>query len=189
MDERWKQVRGHEGMYEVSNLGRVRSLDRTIISKNGRSRRFSGKILSPVLDGSGRLRCRLSGGEFRRVHVMVAEAFIGERPSGMLVCHNDGDPFNNNVTNLRYGTPSANNLDKVKHGTCHETNKTHCPRGHSLTGENLSPSHSAKGTRTCLACDRARAYCRKYGMMDRFKEVADDRYLAILELSTMADAA
>ena len=47
----------------------------------------------------------------------MAEAFIGPRPEGLYVLHGDGDPLNNYVGNLRYGTPSENNLDAIGHGT------------------------------------------------------------------------
>lgn len=53
----------------------------------------------------------------RRVHKLVALAFLGERPDGMVVCHNDGDRKNNAVSNLRYDTPSANTRDSMRHGT------------------------------------------------------------------------
>lgn len=52
---------------------------------------------------------------FRRVHVLVAEAFISVRPQGMLVCHNDGNPLNNNFRNLRYDTAKGNIADREKH--------------------------------------------------------------------------
>lgn len=51
------------------------------------------------------------------VHVLVLKNFIGPRPRGMLACHNDGNPANNNLTNLRWDTPSGNCADKRKHGT------------------------------------------------------------------------
>lgn len=190
MIEKWRPVKGHEGAYEVSSYGRVRSLDRIVETKNGHRRHYKGMILSPSPNTQGRLRCRLGKGEFGMVHAIVAEAFHGPRPDGMYVCHNDGNHLNNRASNLRYDTPSANCMDAYRHGRINpESLKTHCPRGHELLAENLSPSHLSKGTRTCLACSRAGAYCRKYKMMDRFKEVADDRYLAILELSKMPDVA
>ena len=51
------------------------------------------------------------------VHVLVAAAFIGERPQGMHVCHNNGDRLDNRSSNLRYGTPKSNYDDSVQHGT------------------------------------------------------------------------
>lgn len=53
----------------------------------------------------------------RTIHQLVAEAFIGPRPEGLETCHNDGDPTNNHVGNLRYATHAENAADMVKHGT------------------------------------------------------------------------
>lgn len=50
------------------------------------------------------------------VHVLVLEAFVGPRPDGMEGCHNDGDPSNNRLSNLRWDTPLANWSDRRKHG-------------------------------------------------------------------------
>lgn len=52
-----------------------------------------------------------------RVHSLVAEAFIGPRPPGLIVCHKDGNPKNNNVDNLYYGTTKQNSADSIRHGT------------------------------------------------------------------------
>jgi hypothetical protein len=51
------------------------------------------------------------------VHLLVLETFAGRRPLGMQACHNDGNSHNNALQNLRWDTPSANHLDKIRHGT------------------------------------------------------------------------
>lgn len=53
----------------------------------------------------------------RLVHRLVLEAFVGPCPDGMEACHGDGDPDNNRLTNLRWDTRSANQMDSVRHGT------------------------------------------------------------------------
>lgn len=53
----------------------------------------------------------------RLVHRLVMEAFVGPRPPGLVCCHNDGNPANNHLSNLRYDTPSANQRDRALHGT------------------------------------------------------------------------
>ncbi len=53
----------------------------------------------------------------RFVHRLVLEAFVGPCPKGMECCHNDGDPTNNNLSNLRWDTRKANSADRKKHGT------------------------------------------------------------------------
>ena len=183
--ERWKPVNGYEGIYEVSSHGRVRSVDRTVTRSDGQVRRFKGKVLSVCLDKYGYQivgLCNQGKCQTRTVHSLVAEAFIGTRPEGTEVCHNDGRKTNNHVDNLRYGTRSDNALDKVRHGTHHEAVKTHCPRGHELFAENIPPSSAKRGYRNCLACDRASSRVYDHPeLKPQFKAVADSYYQAILE--------
>ena len=146
--EQWKPVHGYEEIYEVSSHGRVRSVDRTVTCSDGKVHRYKGKVLSACLSKRGGyplVNLRDQGkGQTRYVHSLVAEAFIGSRPEGMEVCHNDGDSTNNHLDNLRYDTSSDNELDKVRHGTHHEAVKTHCPRGHELFAENLKDRKSTR---------------------------------------------
>ena len=184
--ERWKPITGYEGIYEVSDHGRVRSLDRTITRSDGQVRRLKGKVLSaPPKQRGGYPRVCLSAhgkDKVRYVHSLVAETFIGTRPDGMEVCHNDGDPTNNHVDNLRYGTPSENELDKVRHGTHYNAVKTHCPRGHELFVENIRPSSAKRGKRQCLACARARTRVHHHPeLKPQLKAIADSYYQTILE--------
>ena len=182
--ERWKPVNGYVGIYEVSSHGRVRSLDRVVTYSDGRVRRHKGKILSTPLsrDGYPAVNLHAQGRLKKRyVHSLIAETFIGPRPEGTEVCHNDGNPTNNHVDNLRYGTRSENMLDRVRHGTNPSTAKTHCPRGHELSAENNPPSSAKLGERTCLACARTRGYVRYHPeLKPQFKAVADSYYQAIL---------
>ena len=133
-DERWKPITGYEGIYEASSHGRIRSVDRTINYSNGQVHRYKGKILStPLLQQTGYPFVKLSNhgkNQVRTVHSLVAETFLGPRPEGTEVCHNDGDRTNSHLDNLRYGTPSENELDKLRHGTHINAAKTHCPLGH-----------------------------------------------------------
>lgn len=122
----WRPVVGWEGLYEVSAQGEVRSLSRVVHAKNfkGRvlARRFTGKPLCAFVTGKGYPAVKLSrqGGTptTQYVHVLVTAAFIGPRPQGLETCHNNGDPTDNAVENLRYDTRAANARDSVRHGTC-----------------------------------------------------------------------
>lgn len=60
---------------------------------------------------------RSKGGKTLWVHRVVLGAFAGPCPDGMQGCHNDGDRQNNRLSNLRYGTPTENQGDRVEHGT------------------------------------------------------------------------
>lgn len=121
-DERWRPVVGYEGLYEVSNQGRVKSLSRW---RKGGSRNptcaVRERILSPSpVNRYGHLAVGLSRDGVltkRTVHSLVAEAFLGPRPDGMEVAHNDGDCAHNSADNLRYATRLSNMQDRVRHGT------------------------------------------------------------------------
>lgn len=143
-DETWKPVVGWEGFYEVSSHGRVWSC---------RTRRFLKFDHSQM--GHCRVTFSYKGKHDRRlVHRIVVEAFAGEIPDGMMVCHNDGDPTNNHVENLRIDTQSSNILDTLKHGTNPNSNKTRCPKGHPYSSENLVISRGGRG-RECRKCRNA----------------------------------
>ena len=182
--ERWKPVNGHEGIYEVSSHGRVRSVDRTVTHSDGHVRRYKGKVLSAPLNPDGHPVVCLyiqRKSKVHTVHSLVAETFIGTRPEGMEVCHGDGNHTNNHVGNLRYGTRSENMLDRVRHGTHTNAAKTHCPLGHELFAENIPPSIAKLGRRQCLACVRSRAYVHYHShLRDEFKAIADSYFNAIL---------
>lgn len=111
--EVWKAVVGYEGFYEVSNMGRVRSLDH--ITSN---RLFKGKIMtqSNKLEQNNRhsfpyksVKLTKNGkGKMRLVHRLVAEAFIPNRDNLPFINHKDENPSNNNVDNLEWCTPKYN---------------------------------------------------------------------------------
>lgn len=165
--ERWRPVVGFEGSYEVSDHGNVRSVTRRILVR-GRPgvpdyhRLQSGKVLKPLLTNGTHLHVHLGTGRrgqqrIRPVAVLVLEAFVGPRPHpDWHGCHNDGDPYNNRLSNLRWDTAAANAQDKIRHGRNHELNKTHCPQRHAYTLEN---TYYRPGTnkRVCRTCNRDRA--------------------------------
>ena len=111
--EVWKDIEGYEGKYQVSNLGRVRSLDRYPLFKDGRKRLLKGQVLKPVKDHNGRLYVKLSNNENVRrnksISRMVATAFLGSPEGALLeVNHIDGNPLNNHIKNLEWTTRQEN---------------------------------------------------------------------------------
>lgn len=173
--ERWMPVVGFEGLYEVSDCGNVRSLDRL----DRRSRRVNGVSMTPGDKGkTEHLKVDLRSFGRRRsilVHRLVLEAFDGPCPEGMECRHLDGDPTNNRLANLRWGTRSENNLDRVAHGTHHQARKTHCPMGHRLAEPNIVPAEARRGGRACLACNRAQSWAKHYNLPVT-QELADSYY-------------
>ena len=159
--EQWRPVVGYEGLYEVSDHGRVRSLDRDIEDSRGATRRIRGRMMTPTppTPPDNYLSVMFSrGGKQKRVrvHVVVLEAFVGPRPVGMEGCHNNGDAFNNHVENLRWDTKVANAQDSLAAGTNRNASKTHCKRGHEFTPRNtyIIPSSSGRVCRTCVRNSR-----------------------------------
>lgn len=162
--ERWLPVPGYEGFYEVSNLGKVRSLPRVIEKSNGARMTLRGQMLKPYDSGDGHVRVRLQKvGHIvdRYVHQLVLETFVGPPPPDTEGCHWDGNPQNNRVDNLRWDTRSENIRDNVRLGRHGMSSRTHCPRGHELTAPNLVPSDVLLGRRACLACARANSNKRR----------------------------
>ena len=120
MTEVWKDIPGFEGQYQASSFGRIRSVDHPVrVVSHGveATRVIKGRILRPAKQDTGHLTVVLgrANGSIQ-VHAAVALAFIGPRPAGMDVCHNDGDPTNNRLDNLRYDTRTDNILDVYRAG-------------------------------------------------------------------------
>lgn len=167
--ESWRPVPGWEGLYEVSDQGRVYS---------HRSR----KVLRTLRETSGHLRLDLCRDYVRRpvrVHVLVLEAFAGPRPDGFEACHRNNDPADNRLENLRWDSKSRNTIDRVLAGDHPQTRKTHCPRGHRLADPNLDAFTARQGRRRCRACAMEQAAARYRGEEPDYAK-ADFRYRLIM---------
>jgi hypothetical protein len=109
MQEIWHSIAGFPD-YEVSDLGRVRS-----VKKNR-----NALVLKPQKHTGGyRIVTFWSNGTptIHFVHKLVLAAFIGPRPEGMQACHGNGVEADNRLVNLRWDTPKANQADRAAHGT------------------------------------------------------------------------
>lgn len=156
--EKWRPIPGHEG-YEASSLGRIRGVDRVLVSKNGVKRNWAGRIRKLSLDTSGYSVVWIQGRVWR-VYLLVAKTFHGPRPPGLVVRHLNGNSLDDRPENLAYGTVSENVLDEVSHGTHPKARKTACPQGHPYVAGSYRIDN---GGRRCLICkserERKRQQC------------------------------
>ena len=164
--ENWLPVTGYEGLYAVSDMGRVRSEGRHVPR-----RAISGSVyaVSDTLYINERIikqqinlegyytvcLCRNGGHTKYTVHTIVLKAFRSLPAEGEVTRHLDSNKLNNNLSNLKWGTQSENIHDQVDAGTHRNASKTHCKRGHEFTQEN---TRNITGTthRRCRECDRVR---------------------------------
>ena len=119
--EIWLPVVGYEGVYEVSNLGRVRGVPRILTNCQGVTRKWPEYILKPQPDSHGYTQVTLYRPEKKtkcfKIYRLVAEAFLAEDQSeGLEVNHIDGDKSNNTVANLEWVTRLENSQHAWRKG-------------------------------------------------------------------------
>ena len=112
MTEIWRDIKGYEGLYQVSNLGNVKSLPRLLIYSDGQKHYYKEKILKPTNHSRGYLKVILCDNGIHKqfyVHRLVAEAFIPNPFNLPQVNHIDEDKTNNRVSNLEWCDSQYNN--------------------------------------------------------------------------------
>ncbi|EVY78360.1 hypothetical protein V835_01548 [Staphylococcus aureus W19276] len=120
--EDWKDIKGYEGKYLISSLGRVYILERKIEDSKGRIRSLKGKIAKQSTSLNGYKFVGLTSNNTRKIHYihrLVSEHFIEKEKNKEWVNHIDGDKTNNTIDNLEWCTPSEN----IKHAFDNRLNK------------------------------------------------------------------
>ena len=196
--ERWLPVAGYEGLYEVSDQGRVWSVPR----RDSMGRPQGGRYLSPKSTGStGYLKVTLMRdgvSDQRLVHRLVLEAFVGRCPDDSETRHLNATRTDNRLANLAWGTSSENNYDIVALGHHHNASRDTCKRGHLLEGDNLRVEYKPDGTikkRVCRECVRAyklewaarKAPCSICGEPQMAKGLCNRHYLQQWAVAKKAD--
>ena len=117
--ETWKDIPSYEGLYQVSNLGRVKGLDRVVKTKNGRTQYKKGTVLKNKMGTNGyHYVCLYKNNKQKTfmIHSLVALNFIGDRPNKNDICHINGNRLDNRVSNLKYDTRAENFNDMYRQG-------------------------------------------------------------------------
>lgn len=126
MEEIWKPVRGYEGLYEVSNLGRVKALERLVLNNGGLQRKHE-KILKASTTKMHLSVALCKDGKVKRcsVHRLVAIAFLENPNNKPCVDHIDTNPLNNRADNLRWVTTQENCMNPLT-----RINNSNSKKGH-----------------------------------------------------------
>jgi hypothetical protein len=129
--EIWKDVKNYEGIYQVSNFGRVKGLKRIVKHNWGGNKVLKEKILKSSLDGWGYLfvnLCKENKKLNKKIHIMVCESFLNHKTCGfkMVIDHIDSNKQNNNLNNLQIVTQRENTSKErtIKSGTPAGVNKS-----------------------------------------------------------------
>lgn len=127
MIENWKDIKGFEGTYQVSDQGNVRSLDRKMIYSNGKTHFYKGKMLKSYTEKSGYVGIKLFNHCSRkttRIHRLVMETFVPvDDPTSLEVNHIDFNRANNTLSNLEWVTHAKNIQHSVLGGRFDEKHK------------------------------------------------------------------
>ena len=121
MEEIWKDIKGYEGVYKISNTGKVLRLESKIIApymKDSGYRTIPSKLLKPQMRKQYQkiTLCKDSKVKAYSLHRLIAEAFIPNPNEYPFVLHKDDDPLNNSIDNLMWGTESMNTIQAYQNG-------------------------------------------------------------------------
>lgn len=145
-DEQWQPIPDWEDRYEISDQGRVRSVRGRVVHQGTNSGGYRQVFLWRDYKRTA-----------YRVHNLVLRTFRGDRETDQVGRHLNGVKTDNRLANLAWGSASENSRDAVRHGQHPQARKTHCQKGHPLSGDNVRLLPQSRGTgyyRRCRQCER-----------------------------------
>jgi hypothetical protein len=161
--EIWKDIVGYENIYQCSSFGNIKSICRVTIDKNGFEKKIKNRILKPLSQKSGHLHVALcKNGKVKTclIHRIIGSSFLEKNNEDeSQIRHLDGNPKNNNVKNLKWGTRSDNSCDMY-----HVHGKRIGVKSHfsKYTAEEIAKACKLKGT-----CSSNEAF-KKTGISPRY---------------------
>ena len=106
--ENWKDIKGYEGLYQISDKGVVKGVDRVLAYNAQKTKQWKGKVIKTIVDYLGYCRvslCKDGKVKCHKIHRLVAEAFLNGEGQ---INHKDGNKLNNNLNNLEFCTVKEN---------------------------------------------------------------------------------
>lgn len=149
-NEVWKDIPGYEGKYQVSTLGRIRTVEHQYKQSRG-IRTVKEKLLKPSLANNGYYRVNLGHGKTELIHRLVANTFIPNPENKRTVNHIDGNKLNNNVDNLEWNTHRENNIHAFKNNLIKTTKKVICLETKTIYNSINAANKKFKGN-VCICC-------------------------------------
>lgn len=178
--EVWKDISSFEGLYQVSNLGRIKSIER-VVYYGDRHHAISEKIKKGTIKDRGKQKglgymvvalYKDNKSHMRYIHRLVAEAFLPNALNKETVNHKNGDKTNNSVSNLEWMTYSENNEHAINAGLAsydnrkNESNKSIAVRQYDLQGNFINSFPSMREAERQTGCDATRiGKCCKNGKL------------------------
>lgn len=170
MKEVWKDIKGYEGLYQVSNLGNIKSFDRKVLYNNGKLHYHKGRMIKKRKKQNGYLSisvCKNGVEIHKSVHRIVAEAFIKNPNNYPQVLHKNNIRNDNMVSNLKWGTQKHNMEQASKSGRM-SSGDNHYMRKNPV---NMLPSRLTIDLRTGIFYDSIKQAAITRGLS--IKEVQD----------------